>query len=421
MINIKITKKKFIILITTLIYRFFLDLSYIIYVNPRFEYEGFVNNLNFVKLLESYFLMIITTLAIPIVNKKPSNIVLNILNFIMIIPIFSIFSFKDESRIYTYGVFISFIISLVSIRLLPRINVKVKLSINKTIYLFLFFLSLCVHAILIYYNGLPNLELFNFNNVYKVRGTVNYGFKFMIYLVSWLGIVINPFLIIINFRKKNKFMFFILVFNQVILYLLTSHKSLLFYLLILPALIYFIKKDKIIGYIPIGMGLVVILSLCIYFFDKKSLVPLLSIYRTLFLPAQISFQYYEFFSENGFVLLSHSIFERFFSSPIYDIHPIRIIGQIYYRNNYPNTGYLGDAYMNFGISGMIVFSILLSVILSIIDALSHDDDKVIISGAFMGILSIQLCNTGLLTTLLTGGLLAYMLLLLLYNDYGNSL
>ncbi|MGD9568065.1 MAG: O-antigen polymerase [Sedimentibacter sp.] len=402
-------------IILILIYRILLDLSYIVFINPVYSYEGFVFKFNSLKMLESYFFVFITSSLLPQNNKLPSNIVMNILNLIMIIPIYSIFAFKNESRIYAYSVFVSFNLGIIIIRLFPKITYKVKFSFNKFINLFIVSVTVIVYVILIYFNGLPKLALLNFNNVYIVRSTINYGFPIMTYLVSWLGIVINPYLVITFYKRNNKLMLFFVIFSQIILYLLTSQKSFLFYPILLVIILYLLYRKDFIKYTILGVTAIVVLSMLVYFLARSSFIPRLTIYRTLYLPAQISFQFYEFFSKNGLVYLSHSIFEPFFTKPIYDTHPIEIIGQIYYYNNFPNTGYLGDAYMNFGITGMIVYSILLSFILKLIDGLAENDEKVLTACAFTGVLSIQLSNTGLLTTLLTGGLIVFIMLLWIFK------
>lgn len=398
------------------IYKILLDITYIYYINPVYEYMGFIYNFNLIKLLESYIATFLVTLCLPIDEFKPSTIALNILNIIMIIPIYSLYAFKNEYRVYMYAITLSYIITIYIVKLLPNITLKFNININKFLIDILILFGFIVYGSLIKFNGIPSFELLNFNNVYKVRGNVNYGYKIINYLVSWQATVTNIFFIIVLWIKKEKRKFVLLCSLQLLLYLITSHKTYIFYCLIIPFIIVTIKKGKFIISSIYGIILTIIFSL-ILFINKISIMPAaLFINRTLFLPAQISFQYYEYFSQNEFVMLSHSIFSKIFPQSIYNIHPILIIGNQYYNNSWANTGYLGDAYMNFGIIGMLIFSILFGIILKIFDSLANTELKNLISRTFMIVIAISFSNGGLLTNLFYGGCLYYMLLLWLYND-----
>lgn len=410
----KISIKKIKMIFLLILYKILLDFSYVYYINPMYEYMGFTYNLNYFKLIESYLFLVYITICLPIQENQPSNIALNTLNIVMIIPVLSIYALKNESRLYLYGVIVSFLITIFIVRAFPRFSVKVNFSMKKLL-IFLFAInSILVYTAMFYFNGLPSLVLLDFNNVYKFRGNINYGYPIMKYLVNWQANIINPFLIVLNLENRNKVAFILVCFLQLLIYLLTSQKAYLFYPIVMIFIILFIKWKKFIISSIYGIITIIIGSLTIYYFKISLMIPSLFINRTLFLPAQISFQYYEYFSSNGFVLLSHSIFEKLFSEPPYTLHPIKIIGKVYYTNNWPNTGYLGDAFMNFGIFGMIVFSIILAIILIIIDSLSNSDIKKLISSVFIVLFMILLTNSALLTNLLTGGILLYMLILYLY-------
>lgn len=412
----KLEKKRIKISFVLILYKILLEFSYIYYVNPVYEYMGFTYDLNWLKFIESYIFLIFIAINLPLNETKPSIIAVNVLNIIMIIPILSIYALKNEARVYLYGIIISFFITIIITKLFPEISIRLKFSVNKVLYLLLIINTIVVYSTLLYYNGIPSFELLDFNKVYKIRGTINYGFRIMKYLVVWQANIINCFFITLSFKNKNKNTLILMCVLQLLLYLLTSHKAFLFYPLIIVIIMIFIKKKRFIIFSIYGIITSIVVSGFLYFTKLSIMIPVLVINRTLFLPAQISFQYYKYFSNNGFTLLSHSIFSKFFSTPVYNIHPIKLIGTVYYSGNWANTGYLGDAYMNFGIFGMLFFSFILGVILKIIDSVSNSYDKKLISSAFIVIFMIVLTNIALLTNLLNGGLLFYILVLYLYNS-----
>jgi hypothetical protein len=349
-------------------------------------------------------------------EKKPSTIALNTLNIIMIIPILSIYALKDESRLYVYFIALSFLLTLYLCKNIPRIKNTLNLSSNSLVYSIVAVFTFIVYGLMVYFNGIPSLELFDLSKVYTIRGTVDYGFGFMDYLVGWQAKIINVFFITMFWVKKKKKLFIASVALQIFLFLITSHKAYFFYPILLPFIMFFIKRNKFNIYSLVGLTSITWVSLLIHFLGVNKLIAAMFVNRTLFLPAQISFQYHEFFSKNGLVMLSHSIFGFLFKQPIYEIHPIRVIGINYYTNNWPNTGYLADAFMNFGYLGMIIFSIIFAFILKLIDSLSYSPGKRLITSGMMVFFMISFTNGALLTNLLNGGVLFFILFLLLFKD-----
>ena len=123
--------------------------------------------------------------------------------------------------------------------------------------------------------------------------------------------------------------------------------------------------------------------------------------RTILLPSLIKQYYFEFF-QNQKQLLSHG-FLNFLGPSNLSEKPQNIIGGLYFNNfnQYANTGFIGDAYMNFGILGIIIYSFILSLIIKFLSNLNIAPQ---FSGLFL-LLSLGLNNSALTTTLLTHGLL----------------
>ena len=415
-------KKSIGYLVSLFIFKTVLEISYFYFLYPKYEYLGFHLDFNILKYFESIFAVLLIYFIIP---KKGncSDISVNILNIVMIIPIITLYSLKNESRIYFYSVVISFLILNITLRAITKITFSLRYNLNGVLKAGFIFALVVVYGLLIRFNGMPSLRLFDFNEVYNVRGNVNYGYGFMDYLVPWLGAIINIFVLIIAFYSRKKWSLITVSFLQVVLYLLTSHKTFLFYPFAIFGLIFVFRKGKLnIGKtVSLLTSCGVLIALFIYKLSGNLMLPSMLISRIFFLPAQISFQYYEYFSQNGLVLLSHSILRFAFKEPIYSIHPIKLIGQTYYSNNWPNTGYLGDAYMNFGILGMIFFSIILGIVLRVIDSLANTPFKESVAKVFIILFMFSLSNMGLLTSMLNGGLLVFITILYLYNDKNEQM
>jgi len=136
--------------------------------------------------------------------------------------------------------------------------------------------------------------------------------------------------------------------------------------------------------------------------------------RLLFVPSQVNFFYYDYFSTHGYIFLSyHKIFSSFLNYP-YQLSPPNLIGEVYFNNPqiHANTGLFGDAYMNFGFVGLILWGIFLVIILKLADASSKGKD-IKLTVAAIAIVILNLRNGALLTNIFTHGLLLALILLYL--------
>ncbi len=170
----------------------------------------------------------------------------------------------------------------------------------------------------------------------------------------------------------------------------------------------------------IGLAGIVSLGILSYWIAGDVWISSLFTRRTLLDQPQQYFFYYDFFSKNDLTFLSqHHLFNLFVDYP-YPLDPPHLIGKIYYGDpqSNANTGVVGDAYMNFGFLGLVVWSILIGLIFKIIDSCSKGVD-LRIGVAVIAMPVFSLINSALLTNFLTHGLLLVLLLLYLIPKQGG--
>jgi oligosaccharide repeat unit polymerase len=376
---------------------------------------GFGLSVDYLKMFESWLLTLIIIGLISFKKKNPSNLIFFFLLIITYIPIASIYWLKDEARIYFFSITIGFLISIFVVKFTPRIYIKNIFKDNTFFYLIVSLASFVSLTCVIIFNGIPDLSALNFNIVYEIRGDFNYGFGFMNYLLTWQVWVINIYLILHFLLNKKYKLIFIPVFIQFFIYLSTGHKTYLFLMLAIPFLFYMINKKFFYAVLLLAINSLILISWIEFNIVDTPWITSLFTNRLLFLPSQISFQYYEFFSNNELMLLTHSLFSLFGNSG-YSIHPIQIIGIVYYGGNWPNTGYFGDAYMNFGIVGIFVFSMLFGFLLVIFDSFALKNNLARLVKVMSVLFVMYFTSGGLLTSLLNGGILLLLLLLFIYNN-----
>lgn len=414
--KVKINRSLKIVMIL-FFYKFLLDISVFTFIEKQYGYIGGVTDFNMLKFLVSNVYLAIIYLIMPKKSERPSHVFLQLHLIIMIIPMLSLYGVQNKPSLYIGMVVIMFVLQTLIIRSSKKIKLmKIKHS-NKILLLLITSISLFVYFSMIRANGLPSLRALNFFSVYEMRGSVVYPFL-MNYLVHWQAKVINPLLITISYlNKKTKLLTFSMLL-QIVLYLITAHKS---FILIPFAIIVVIKAldkydfFKVAAYLS-SLGIVA--SLILYKVFNLILFPFIIIYRFLFLPAQIKYYYYDFFSNHSFIYFSEGLIgETFGLNSPYEMPTHNMISSIYFGlpDSAANTGYLADAYSNGGFLGMLIITIILSFIFIIIDSLTVHIRKNLVIGMSI-FLIIGLNDLGLLTTLLTGGMIFLILVLYLENE-----
>ncbi len=330
------------------------------------------------------------------------------------VPMLTLFAFMDQPRAYMYAVTGFWILVFLLLRI-PGISIlSLKQSQSKMIRNFIF---ICLSIIIFFmiYKYLKFTFNFDLTKVYEIRSRyVKMGIPLAGYLFNWLAYIVNPVFFALFITKRKWFPIALIVILQLLLFSVTGNKTFLFAFLFVLALIWIITHKKPLAYMAIGLVGIILLGMLSYWLIDDIWIPSLFIRRTLLVPAQLSFFYYDFFSNNVYTFLSqHRIFRTFLNYP-YHLNPPHLIAEVYF--NQPkmgaNTGVVGDAYMNFGFIGLILWAILLAVILKLIDSFSKGKDmKIAIAAIAMP--AITLTNSPLLTNLLTHGLLLALLFLYL--------
>ncbi len=411
-INFVLSKSTLCAFLAMVVYRTVLDLSYCFVISEVWAHARFELCFNNIKLIESYFLLFIVFALIPKSSKKLSTIVVWLLILLSYVPMLTLFALMDESRAFIYAV-TGFWIAVFILLRIPKVSFAT-LKQAKIIRLSIFFsLSVVVFLMIYKYLGLSfNLDL---TKVYDIRSHyVTLKIPFAGYLFGWLAYIVNPIFFAL-FVVKRKWIFAVLVFAlQLLLFSVTGHKTSLFALPFVLVLMWVVARKNPLAWMGIGLVGIILLGMACYWLIDDIWILSLFTRRTLLVPAQVSFCYYDFFSEHGPISLSTTrIFRSFLDYP-YDLSPPHLIGQVYF--NRPemnaNNGIVADAYMNFGFAGLILWAILLAVILKLVDTFSKGKNiKVAIASIAMPVIAFT--NSALLTTMLTHGVLLALILLYL--------
>ena len=102
-ISLKISRYFIVSLFAFILFKIALDLSYYFLISDIWGYAAFIVNVNWTKVVESYLLLIIVFIFLPNADDKLSSILIFLLVLISYIPLLTIYSLKDESRMFMYA------------------------------------------------------------------------------------------------------------------------------------------------------------------------------------------------------------------------------------------------------------------------------------------------------------------------------
>jgi hypothetical protein len=216
--------------------------------------------------------------------------------------------------------------------------------------------------------------------------------------------VIYPLLIALGLTRSRMSLIALGVLGEVLIYSLGGFKSALFSVLLVPLLCAAIsRRPRDLGAILMWAGVALLGFSVVATAITDSLWPLaLGVVRLLALPGQLTSYYYDFFSTHPTYELSGSILRLFIDAP-YDIQAPYLIGALYLHATVDaNANLWADAMANFGLLGIVPFSVILGGVLWTLDSVSFGRDLAVI-GSTLGIAGLSLANGALLTSILTFG------------------
>ncbi|HOX29974.1 MAG TPA: hypothetical protein P5080_01815 [Candidatus Paceibacterota bacterium] len=257
-----------------------------------------------------------------------------------------------------------------------------------------------------------NIDL---NKVYDIRAEfVKINIPLSGYFINWFAYIVNPVFFAIFLKKKKWLAVLLICFTEFIVFSATGNKTYLFALPFVLGLVWVLGRKNPLAWMAVGLVGFVLAGMLTFSISNNSWTYFLFTRRLMFVPAQLSFFYYDFFSQQQPLLLAqHSLFKNIVQYP-YELDPPHLIADEYFGKpeTNANNGIYADAYTNFHNAGFLIWGIALAVILSFFDSFSAKKDKKTAFAA-LAMPSIMFIETFFMTALVTHGVLFSLLLLYL--------
>lgn len=400
----------------TFLFRGLLDFLYFSYVTRYYAGDFPFEGNGALRLLESYAIVLV--LGIWIAGSlyrqwQPSRIVPVLYFVVVIFPLSSQYGLADAPPGLMYAVTGSIVLLTVITKLHPKIRVpKPGRELTYMAITGLFGICAYVYGWLVFTGGFGRLN-WDLLAVYQIRAEyIQRLGPFMGYLIPWQAYVFNIFGLLYALRRRNYWLLGLIAVAQSLLFGMTGHKSFLLAPFLAIGVYLIWQRRNAIALVIIGAFLLALASYSCVLITGNEFVPSLFVRRLFFVPARLHVLYYDFFSQPGhpFYMLSDSILRGIIKNP-YAMPMPRVIGLHYWEKEFwPDVGYLGDAYGNFGVLGMLLFSAILGVMLRIVDSVgSHLEPRFVAAAITMP--AMALAESALFTSMLTHGLIPAVLML----------
>jgi hypothetical protein len=415
-ISLRVKKTSLWFFVALLAYKISLDLIYYFIISKVWGYDKMVLNFDFFKWIESNLLLFIVFLMMQKHASKVSSIMTWLLMIFSFVPMLTLYAAKGESRTYMYSVAFFWMIVCLLCRT-PSISLPSLKQRGIFFTIGIFSLGL-FGALLALIQLQPSIDVLDPHRIYQIRAKYLQSDAIFLsgYIFNWLGYVVFPlFLAYFGIRKRWVETLMVLLL-QLLLFSITGLKTFLFGSILLGGVLWVLHRRRPLIWGTLGLTFGVVCGMISFWLLKDIWISCLLSQRTLFAPAQLSFFYHDFFSNHGLTYLSsHRIFRNFLEYP-YSLDPPHLISTLYFNKPFgsANNGILADGYMNFGLGGLVIWGILLSLLLKLLDSVSEGKNSKIAIAPILIPSVIGLANSPLFTTLSTHGLMLGILFLWLW-------
>lgn len=395
---------------------FSLWLSYCLVLSPMYSYSHLTYRPNVIKFAISIICVIVTLLGLPSDSERPSTFLYYIFYTVTYIPTVTYFWLNDQPTLYLlYETICFFIIAAILRRKVNGLQIATHTAIF-TIQLILIVYILS-SLLLVVQNGGIHLNAI-ISDLYLVRSE-NKISGFSGYLLNWCAKSFMPFFFVYFYIKKKWIGVLITCILQVLLFVSFGFKAFLMAIMMLIGISYLMRTPESFNrtWMIVLITGNILCTLCAKYITPK-LINIFT-YRTLFLPAQGQFEYYDFFTHNDFLFFSEGSIGKLLGMQYPYTESIgRVVNSYIFAGakiSNGNTGALSYGFADLGFCGMLLAAVTISIIFLIVDSITKKM-PVLIPVCAMSYQIFALNDNNVLICLNTGGIFWTIIVLMLLNS-----
>lgn len=389
-------------------------------VSVIYASEGFHYTPNDDKWLTALGLTAALSILTPLRSDRASTLFYHLVLCIVLIPMLVLFHAEDQPGEYVAQVAVGYVLSI-CLRPLMTLGPPawLRMSPHGLRRAFLAVALLYIAAILAMGGG--RYLNFDMTRVYDLRADAAGNLpSFFDYLSPLVSKVVVPTALVLSILHRQVFAALVFALCSVLIFGLTAHKSPLFYPLLVLG-VYLASSRKQLALL-LGVAVVALLGLSLADFwmarhyddEVYGWTGKLVMRRVFFLPAQLNFMYYDFFSRNEWVWFSNSKLTLGLANYPYDLPVTHLIGREYFDSESmgANTGWFGSGYMQAGFAGVLLYAAVIAAVFCYVDECARRSGKqALMTAAVVVPLFALLTSSDLLTAFFTHGLYLNLLVL----------
>lgn len=413
-----------VVICAALLYAVILQLVYVVEISPGYSYAGYLSRpLPLWALLTATLLAAAPATWLPVRLARPSQLLYWTVYVVAYVPSVLVPFYALSAPVpVVLGFALALLLSFASFGLIyaaphlriPRLRVDHRLFWGGVGLVTVAALGVIVSAF-----GLPK-ALPALSAIYEVREEYSAGLaaggRPVSLSITWLVNVVGPLLMAVGLVLQRWGLLAAGVLLELGVFATTGFKSSLLAPVALVIFYLVIRFGARAFGAIVALGVSALVLACVLLdavFQQLFLVSWL-VRRFLVTPGLAAGRFYEFFSENGFAYLGHSILEGLVDTP-YDLTPPYLIGMAYEGRLFSaNANVWADGFANFGVPGMLAASLVMAGVAYLFDSLAHGREprqKQVV--ALLLILpAITFSNSALLTSLMTHGVMLILIIVL---------
>lgn len=417
-------RSKLVLFFWLLVLRLVLEVSYIFILSENFAYYGYALNFDWLRYIFSWalYLLALHSVNVNLLYIKDYFSITFITG--LLCPILVLFGLDGSKPLYPVLIsLLCFFLILASYKIMNNLFFSGRIrNVKNGQYYAVSISAALVLYLLIWYPISGVTFNLNFADVYALRrenNALSDGGIFT-YLNFWVLKVFAVFLLAYCLLKKKPLLVSVMLSVFVFYYAANTHKSVLFTpVLILGIWFYFSKNLKIYVF-PMALSSIIILSLVSFLALDDIWLSALFSHRVFFIPSNLTFSYFDFFSQNEFLWYSNSFLSGVVEYP-YEKPLVYLMGDYSgIDGSAANNGYISSGYAQGGVGVCVVYSVLIGMMISFIDTVVRSGSAPIwfVLALFSVPMRDFLINMDLLTTILTGGM--FWSVVLIYFSMGRA-
>ena len=409
-----LNRNKASFILFTILFRVLLEISYFSVVSEVYAYAGFLKNFDYANYLLSWIIFFGCFYFVRDRMYKISDFFFVFTFLSLITPSLIIFGY-DSAR--SFVPILNLVISVLIIYLLVRtktVSFK-KLPIFKNGMSLIVAVSLIFVLFLVFWYFISGVTLnLSFPQVYDFRSENSdlSGGGILNYTNGWTYKIFNMALLAIALLYRQYFFAVTVLIVQVYFFAASTHKSVLFIPFLILGVWFYFRKTNSLAVIPIFFSSVIALTLVTYIMFGDYFLSSLFSRRVFFVPAQLTFVYFEFFSSNPHVYWSDSVLSSFSNYPYGEVSMSKLIGNYMGTEASANNGFISSGYAHAGIFGIYIYSIIIGFILRLLNDITYNLLPLWFSIALcLQPLRSLIMSSDLFTVMLTHGLIIVIIII----------